>query len=27
MSGMPKDLFPEEPTREAPSAKKASTRG
>jgi len=27
MSGMPKDLFPEEPTREAPSAKKTSTRG
>ena len=26
MSGMPKDLFPEEPTREAPSAKKTSTR-
>lgn len=27
MSGMPKDLFPEEPTREAPGAKKTSTRG
>ncbi len=27
MSGMPKDLFPEEPTREAPSTKKTSTRG
>ena len=26
MSGMPKDLFPEEPTREAPTAKKTSTR-
>jgi hypothetical protein len=26
MSGMPKDLFPEEPTREAPAAKKSSSR-
>ena len=26
MSGMPKDLFPEEPTREAPGAKKTSSR-
>jgi len=26
MSGMPKDLFPEEPTREAPTGKKTSTR-
>ncbi len=26
MSGMPKDLFPEEPTREAPAAKKTSNR-
>jgi uncharacterized coiled-coil DUF342 family protein len=26
MSGMPKDLFPEEPTREAPAAKKTSGR-
>ena len=26
MSGMPKDLFPEEPTREAPSAKKTQSR-
>jgi len=26
MSGMPKDLFPDEPTREAPAAKKTSTR-
>ena len=27
MSGMPKDLFPEEPTREAPGGKKTSARG
>src|SRR5207249_169518 len=26
MSGMPKDLFPEEPTREAPGTKKTSSR-
>src|SRR2546422_9477 len=26
MSGMPKDLFPEEPTREAPGPKKTSSR-
>src|SRR5207244_12540635 len=26
MSGMPRDLFPEEPTREAPAAKNTSTR-